>query len=72
MSLTYVLEVEDEAAGLLVNVGNAAFEFVATDQSYGALDGRLFASPEHALRAAYRIYRQQAAQPADLAEALVA
>jgi len=62
MSRAFVLEVGDEPVGLLVDIGQSAFQFVATEQRYGALDGRIFAAPEHALRAARRM--REHAEPA--------
>lgn len=70
MSETYVLEVQDEAAGLLVTIGEGAYRFVATDGAYRPLDGKVYGSPERALRAAYRLYRDAA--PGEAEHSLIA
>lgn len=51
---SYLIEVRDNAAGILVRNGRR-FQFLATDTSLSELDGRLFVGPFDAERAVLKL-----------------
>ena len=54
MSDAYVIEIADETAGIVVRQGSEkSFRFHASLPRYFPLDGKLFAAPRDAERAAY-------------------
>ncbi len=53
MSDAYVIEVADETAGIVVRLGNEkSYRFHASLPRYDPLDGKIFAAPRDAERAA--------------------
>lgn len=53
MSDSYLIEVHDDAAGIVVR-DNGQFRFFASHRRFFGLDGRAFSSPRDAERAAIR------------------
>jgi hypothetical protein len=57
----YVIEIDDEAAGLLVREGRS-YAFHAVGRRYASLEGAIFATPHAAERAARDLSRPRAAR----------
>jgi hypothetical protein len=53
MSDSYIIEVDCEAAGIVVRDGHG-FRFFAATRPFHALEGQMFKNPEQARRAAVR------------------
>jgi hypothetical protein len=53
MSDNYIIEIDSEAAGIVVRDGHA-FRFFAASRAFNALEGQLFKNPKQAEQAAVR------------------
>lgn len=59
MSDAYIIEVADEAAGIVVRLESERhFRFHASGSRYRELDGRVFAKPRDAERAALEAWKR--------------
>lgn len=63
MSNAYVIEVDDEAAGIVVREGNR-FRFLSSSRRFWSLDGEYYRSPRHAERAALGLLAARASRSA--------
>ena len=57
----YVIEIQDEAAGIVARSGGGTFVFYASSHRYNALEGRAFNKVADAQRAAAEIWRRKRA-----------
>lgn len=58
MSGAYVIEIEDQTAGLVI-AEKGGFRFYASDRAFWKLEGRFFAQVRQAQRAAAEIWRNR-------------